>query len=50
MHDPVGVLGDVGLVGDEHNRVAARVQLVEEGHDFVAGLGVEVAGGLGRPG
>jgi hypothetical protein len=44
--DAMGVLGDVGLMGDEDNRVAVRVELVEEGHDLVAGLGVEVSGGL----
>ena len=40
------VLGDVGLVGDQHDGVAPGVQCVEERHDLDAGLGVEVAGGL----
>ncbi len=44
--DAVGVLGDVGLVGDDDDGVAAGVEIVEEGHDLVAGLGVEVSGGL----
>jgi hypothetical protein len=44
--DAVGVFGDVGLVGDEDDGVALGVEFVEEGHDLVAGLGVEVAGGL----
>ena len=44
--DAVGVFGDVGLVGDEDDGVAVGVELVEEGHDLVAGLGVEVSGGL----
>src|SRR5271155_3157675 len=44
--DAVGVFGDVGLVGDDDDGVAVGVELVEEGHDLVAGLGVEVAGGL----
>ena len=44
--DAVGVLGDVGLVGDEDDGVALGVEIVEEGHDLVAGLGVEVSGGL----
>ena len=42
----MGILGDVGLVGDEHDGVAFGVEVVEEGHDLVAGLGVEVSGGL----
>ena len=44
--DAMGVLGDVRLVGDEDDGVAFGVKLVEEGHDLVAGLGVEVSGGL----
>ncbi len=40
------ILGDVGLVRDEDDGVALGMQSVEEGHDLVAGLGVEVAGGL----
>jgi hypothetical protein len=46
VDDAMGVLGDVGLVGDEHDGVAAGVEGVEEGHDLEAGFGVEVAGGL----
>ena len=44
--DPVGVFGDVGLVGYDDDGVSAGVEVVEEGHDLVAGLGVEVAGGF----
>src|ERR1700679_3259411 len=44
--DAVGVVGDVGLVGNEDDGVALGVELVEEGHDFDGGFGVEVAGGL----
>src|ERR1700760_2606829 len=46
MDDAVGVLGDVGFMGDEHNSVAFAVQLFHESHDFIAGLRVKVAGGL----
>jgi hypothetical protein len=46
IDDAVGVLGDVVLVGDKDDGVAFGMQAVEEGHDLVAGLGVEVAGGL----
>src|SRR3954453_1827953 len=44
--DAVRVHGDVVLVGDEADWVAALVQALEQGHDFVAGGGVESAGGL----
>ena len=44
--DPLGVLGDVVLVGDHDDRLAGVVELAEHLHDLVAGLGVEVAGGL----
>ena len=46
MNHAVSVFGNIGLVGDEDDGVAARVQFVEEAHDLVAGLGVEVTGGL----
>ena len=46
VDDAVGVLGDVGLVGDEDDGVALGVKSVKEGHDLDAGFGVEVAGGL----
>ena len=46
VDDAVSVLGDIGFVGDEDDGVAFCVELIEEGHDFGAGLGVEVAGGL----
>ena len=44
--DAVGEFGDVGLVGDDDDGVALGVEVVEEGHDLVAGFGVEVSGGL----
>ena len=46
MNDAVGVLGDFVLVRDQDDRAALAVQLREERHDLLAGLGVEVAGGL----
>ena len=45
-NNAVGVLRDVGLVGDDEDGVADGMQVIEEGHDLVAGLGVEVPGGL----
>src|SRR3954466_1884779 len=45
-HLAPGVLGDVRLVGDQHDSVAPLVELVEEPHDLLRGGGVEVAGGL----
>src|SRR5437899_14488 len=41
-----GVVGDGLLVGDEDDRVALRVQLLEQPHDLLPGDGVEVAGRL----
>ena len=46
--DAVSEFGDVGLVGDEDDGVAAGMKIVEERHDLVAGLGVEVSGRLVR--
>ena len=46
VNGAVGVGGDVGFVGDEHDRVARFVEAFEHAHDFGAGLRVEVAGGL----
>ena len=46
MHDAMRVLGDVGLVRDENDGVASGVQRVEESHNFNAGLGVKISGGL----
>ncbi len=42
----VGVQRDVRLVGDENDGVAFLVQVGEERHDFVAGGGIEISGGL----
>src|SRR4051794_19750369 len=44
--DPLGVLGDVVLVGDQDDRLARVVEPAEHVHDLVARLGVEVAGRL----
>jgi len=44
--DAVSVLGDVWLMGDEDDGVSLGVEVVEEGHDLVAGLGIQVAGGF----
>src|SRR3954453_19993616 len=44
--DAVRVHGDIVLVGDEADGVAALVQALEKAHYFVAGGGVESAGGL----
>ena len=44
--ESTGVGGDLGFVGHQDHGVALGVEGVEEGHDFVAGAAVEVAGGL----
>ena len=46
VDDAVSVLGDVVLVGDEHDGVSLGSQAVKHRHDFGAGLRVEVAGGF----
>ena len=38
--------GDVVFVGDQDDSVAVGLQAIHQGHDFVSGLGVEVAGGF----
>ena len=43
---PVRVGRDVGLVGDQDDGVALGVQPLEEPHDLLAGLGIEVPRGL----
>src|ERR1039457_4361048 len=48
MDDAMGVVGDIGLVGNDYDGVAVGVQGVKEGHDFEAGFGVEVARGFVR--
>src|SRR5215212_6872994 len=40
------VRGDVGLVGDHDDGLALRRQLLEDAHDLLGGLRVEVARGL----
>ncbi len=42
-HDAPGVIGDVGLVGDDDERMTARVQFVEQMHDLLAGTRIEIA-------
>src|SRR5579863_202874 len=44
--DAVGVGGDIRFMGDEDDGVAVLVQPPEERHDFLAGLRIEIAGGL----
>src|SRR5687767_8672406 len=46
LQHAVGVRGDVVLVGDEDDRVAVRVELLEHAHDLLAGGAVEVPGRL----
>ena len=46
LHDALAALGDARVVGDDHDRLAARVHLVEDLQDLEARLGVEVAGRL----
>src|SRR5262249_29717236 len=46
--DPVGVLGDILLVGYENDGVAALVQPLEELHDLFRRLRIEVSGRLIR--
>jgi len=43
VDDAVGVLGDVVLMGDENDGIALRMQAIEQGHDLVTGLRVEIA-------
>ena len=44
--DALGVLRDVGLVRDQHDGLAAVVQLLEDAHDLFGRARVEVAGRL----
>ena len=46
VDDAMGEFGDVVLVGDEDDGVALRMEFVEEAHDLVAGLRIEVSGRL----
>src|ERR1700737_1998058 len=46
MNDAMGMLRDVVLVSHENNGIALGVQVPKQGHNFVAGFGVEVSGGL----
>ena len=38
--------GDVFFVGDDDNRLALFIELLEERHDFFARFGIEISGGL----
>ena len=42
----MGVQGDVVLVRDQNNRVALLMEPLEQRHNFVAGGGIQVAGGF----
>lgn len=44
--NPVGKFGDIWFVGDNYDRVALRMEFIEESHDLVTGLGVEVSSGF----
>src|SRR5208337_2246995 len=46
VHHAVCKFCDICLVRHQHDGVAAGVELIEEGHDLEAGLGVEVSGGF----
>lgn len=48
VDDAAGMLGDVRLVGDEDDCLAAGADFVKDAHDFVTCFCVEVAGGLIR--
>ena len=41
--DTAGVARNVFFVGDEHNRVAGRIDILEDLHNFFAGLGIQVS-------
>src|SRR5262245_53007673 len=38
MDDAVGVLGDIGFMGDKHDGVAFAMKVFHKLHDFVSGL------------
>src|ERR1039457_2989744 len=46
VNDAVGMQGDIVFVGDQDDGIALLVEALEEAHDFVAGGGIEVAGGF----
>ena len=39
-------MGDIQLVGDHHDGDALVIEFLEHAHDFRAGAGIEIAGGL----
>ena len=46
MYAALCLPGHIVVVGDKQNGVALPVQLVKHLHDFSAGFGVQIAGGL----
>ena len=48
MHLAVRMLGDVVLVGDQHDRLALFIQVLEQRHDLLAGGRIEITGRLVR--
>src|SRR5258708_15030655 len=46
VNHTVSVSRDIVLVGYQDDRIAFGLQTVEQSHDFVARLGVEISGGL----
>ena len=46
VDDPISMLGNIGFVGDQNNRIALAVQVFHEFHNFIAGLRIQVAGRL----
>src|ERR1700735_5815319 len=48
IDDTVSVLGNVMLVGDQHDRISFTVQAIEQRTDLVSGLRIQVSGGVVR--
>ncbi len=44
VNDTMGVLGNVVLVGHQHDGISLCLQAVEHRHNFISGLRVQVAG------
>ena len=42
-NDTMGIFGDVGFVGDQHDSVALGMKFVEECHDLITGFGVQIS-------
>src|SRR4051812_34157733 len=45
-YDSMSKFGDIGLMSDDDDGVAPGVKFVEERHNLVSGLGVEITGRL----